>query len=252
MATTICHSCGDSVPVNAASQGTVIPCPSCGGALYVDEVTTQTRVSAATAEEIEGESRPCPMCGETLLVATQQCPSCGEILDDELSNAHEIYSDKNMLVMHRDAVLPDVCLKTNTRAEVTKTFKFSWHPWYYFMLCLGSPLLYVIVALIVRYTAKVELKFSRAYRNSLWMKMLITWAITIPTLVFGSQIVMSTLDPDSAALALVLLWVVGLIALILSAVDRSILPARISKHYVWLKGVSPKYLAALPEWSEPE
>jgi double zinc ribbon protein len=79
----------------------------------------------------------------------------------------------NVLVVPRDSVLPALCVKCgNTPNEPWVRITFSWHhPGYYFLII--SPIIYVIVALIVRKRIKVSIPLCKTHksirRKRLWI-----------------------------------------------------------------------------------
>jgi type II secretory pathway pseudopilin PulG len=71
----------------------------------------------------------------------------------------------NILVVPQNSILPDRCVKCgNTPVEPCVKITFSWHhPGYYFLLI--SPILYVIVALIVRKRIRLSIPLCEAHKS---------------------------------------------------------------------------------------
>src|SRR6476660_2337793 len=66
----------------------------------------------------------------------------------------------DMLVMHRLAPLPDICVKSNEPATRRLRRSLSWHHPAIFLLLLISPLIYIIVALILRKSATLYIPLT--------------------------------------------------------------------------------------------
>ncbi len=116
--------------------------------------------------------------------ATALDPKRANFLDVEIKPLH-VYAAGNNFVMPRDSILPSRCVKCgNPAAERWMTTTFSWHhPGYYFFII--SPILYVIVALIVRKRIKVAVPLCAAHRSirvkRLWIGgLLLVACIPIP------------------------------------------------------------------------
>jgi hypothetical protein len=105
-------------------------------------------------------------------------------LDSERVSSH-LCAVGNILVVPRGSILPARCVKCgNTPIEPWVRITFSWHhPGYYFLLI--SPILYVIVALIVRKTIKLSIPLCKAHksirRKRLWVgAILLVGCIPLP------------------------------------------------------------------------
>ncbi len=172
-----------------------------------------------------------------------------------------VWRDGSLLVMNKEAELPDRCLKCNEPANGWKLKKsLIWHnPMLYILLI--SPLIYVIVAVIVQKKAKLRVPLCQAHRRS--RRNLNLWALGLcflgPLLIVGVLVVaqeflqrlLSSHQNLFLSWGLVLLAVVMFPAGLIVAVIASqvVLPERIDNRYVWLKKVSPDLLAELPIWS---
>lgn len=159
----------------------------------------------------------------------------------------EIWRDNKVLVMTKGAVLPDRCLKCNAPAEGYRLRrKLSWHPSAYYLIILINLILYVIVALIVRYTAKAEFPLCPIHRRRRRWGIINGWLLALLgfATLFGGAV-----DNDHAGYYVfggLVLVVAGLVyGLVRSQIPR---PSKIDKSFVWLKGVSPRFLAELPNW----
>ena len=115
-----------------------------------------------------------------------------------------------MLVLHKQAPLPDICLKSNLPATRRLKRNLQWHHPAVYLALLVNLIVYVVVAMIVQKRAT-----------------LFIWGL----LLFLGGLIGGA--------------VVG-IAGLLSC--RLITPTRITDEYVWVKGVHPDYLDRLAIW----
>lgn len=163
-----------------------------------------------------------------------------------------IWRSEKLLVMHKNAQLPDRCIKTNQPAA-GKRFKATlyWHHPAIYLSILLSLLIYLIVALIVRrkaivYVGVTEKILRRRRRAILW-----GWLTGIAgaILFFVSASIQS--EPVMGVLMLLSLGLMlgGLIGGIARATLVGV--ERIDTDYIWIQGVSKEYLALLPEWKNP-
>ena len=156
-----------------------------------------------------------------------------------------VWQDGPLVVMTKTATLPDRCLKCNAPATYRLKRNLSWHPQWYYLIVLYNVIIYLIVALCVRWTAKVTYplctEHRRRRRNAIlvgWLTFLLGW----PVIVVG----VTTLGDYGwvGLLAGVALILFGLIY----GVNRSqvVSVKRINKHLVWLAKVNPDFRESLP------
>src|SRR5262249_2259953 len=138
------------------------------------------------------------------------------------------------LVMSKDAVLPYVCVKTNRPADDWLRRNLYWHNSWIYLLILISIWVYVIVALIVRQKATINVGLcrERIVRRR--------WTITGAWLavVLGTTMLfvgINVAQPGNSAWAAV---PAGLILVLAGAIvgafqARIVTPAKITKEYVW-------------------
>ncbi|MEO1295939.1 MAG: hypothetical protein AAFW75_09065 [Cyanobacteria bacterium J06636_16] len=167
-----------------------------------------------------------------------------------VSNSEGIWRSGNLLVMQRDAELPDRCIKTNQPAN-GRRFKATlyWHhPAIYFVLLINL-IVYLVVAIIVRKKATVyfgvtEETLRKRRRTILWSCSVGLAGIVLFFAAFSlqSESVMGTLVFLGFSLILG-----GLIGGIIKATLVRV--ARMEDEYIWLRGVNKDYLALLPEWN---
>jgi len=162
------------------------------------------------------------------------------------SNTEELWNDGKTLVMTHKATLPDRCIKCNQPAEGYRLKRhLVWHsPWLY-LLILIQILLYIIVALIVRKRATIEIGLCKKHRRIRKNSILINWLIFLlglAGLFLGLSLPNMTLLIVGVGLVLVSLVVS------LSQTITMVYPQRINNEYIWLRGVSKKFITEFPEF----
>jgi hypothetical protein len=166
--------------------------------------------------------------------------------DSHLTGEGGLWRDGPLLMIRKGTELPDRCVKCNGTAGGYRLKRtLSWHPSYWFLLVLVSPLIYIIVALCVRKTAKVAVGLCERHRSARRRAIAVGWLLSLAGI---GLIVLSGYDIPFLNLAGIGVLVGG----ILFGIIRSqvLVPKRIDQNFVWLKKVSPEYLAALPRFGE--
>ena len=163
-----------------------------------------------------------------------------------LSGKSDLWRDDNLLVIRKGAELPDRCLKCDEPAEGYRLRRsLSWHPPGWYLLILVTLILYIIVALCVRWTAKIAAPFCPRHRAQRRNAILFGW---LGALAGIGLIIFGVSSPDYAVSILVGVGLF-LLSLIFGVVFSQLLvPKRIDANFIWLKKVGPKFLADLPEW----
>lgn len=159
-----------------------------------------------------------------------------------------VWRSGDLMIMRVGATLPDRCVKTNLPADGQWVeLRLQWHHPLLYLVLLANLLIYLIVAHFVSKAVTVRVGISgqaiSSRRRTLW----VMWGLLIGGA--GLTLVASRSEQLS------FLIVAGLIAMILAAGvflwwTRVVVATRIEGDYVWMRGVHPDYLAALPEWRE--
>lgn len=155
------------------------------------------------------------------------------------------YAVGKRLIVPRDAVLPDRCVKcANPPAEPWLRKTFSWHhPGIYVLII--SPILYIIVALIVRKRVKLAVPLCDAHK-SIRRKRLWTAAVLllgcIPLPIWMAAYINNDAADAVAILLGVTMFIVGLVFLLYGSPLRA---TYIGPNSAEFAGASPKFLAAL-------
>ncbi|HKO61445.1 MAG TPA: hypothetical protein VJV03_09815 [Pyrinomonadaceae bacterium] len=209
----------------------------------------------------------CPQCGLVNLSTDATCRRCrlqlnsrtltsplpapGIVLEDgyvlpppPAIPGHGVWRDGAKLVMSRDAELPPRCVKCNVPTHLKLKRKLSWHHPALYLIILVALLIYLIIALIVRKSATIEIGLCDEHQAKRRRNVLITTALGIVGL-FG--FVLAAGFDDGIYL---LIGFVALIATLIYgiAVARVVAPAKIDDRFVWLTGVNKQYLSELPQW----
>lgn len=146
--------------------------------------------------------------------------------------------------MTKDALLPDRCVKCNAFTNNRLRRKFAWHHPAIYLLLVVAWLVYLIVAMIVRKRAIVDLglceEHSAKRRTSIW----ISWLLALGG-VAGFVIAIVANDGIPALIGVLMLLAAIVFAVITT---RVVYPSKIDDRFVWLKGFNAEYLNQLPQW----
>jgi hypothetical protein len=152
-----------------------------------------------------------------------------------------IWCSGKLIVIGRNATLPNRCVRCGAPAETRIRTRLAWHsPWLY--LLLVGPLLYVLVALVVRQTARVEIPLCGRHRRRRSRARWISFGILVACLPVGYAA--GVWDQAWLGWTAAFLAFIGLVAIALAA--RLLAPKRIDRDRLWLANASPKFLDLLP------
>jgi hypothetical protein len=155
-----------------------------------------------------------------------------------------VWRNNSVLVMTKEALLPNRCIKCNAPAEEQLKRRLTWHHPALYLLALASILIYVVVAMVVRKTATVNVGLCEQHSAVRKRNILITLALGFASIAsFVAAI--SFQDSNLAALGGLLLLVTAIYSIVTL---RVVVPTKIDNYFVWLKGVDANYLQQFPEW----
>ena len=203
-----------------------------------------------------GRFRTCDECGlarpESDLLpvgGATVCVACKDHAVEKLRGGIPVgrgrWRDGNRLVARDGHVLTDFCICCGG-APTGKPMKrvYQWHPPLIYIVLLISPLIYIIVALIVRRRLTLHLSACQPCRKRRRMKLAVGW------LVFFGSIAVAVLggahDRGWMIASGLLAWIVSCFWLALAA--RLLVPARIENQFGWFKRAPQSVVATLPEW----
>ena len=159
-------------------------------------------------------------------------------------NLPTIWRSKSVLVMTKQAPLPDRCVKCNAPTQQTLKRNLRWHHPALYILILGGFLLYVILSLVLSKSATINVGLCETHAAARKRDILITWILVL--LSFASFYFAATGEAMSLLLVGLALFFGGVIYGIVRS--RVVAPQKIDDHYVWLTGLSANYLEQFPEW----
>jgi hypothetical protein len=161
-----------------------------------------------------------------------------------------LWRQGDVMVMHKNAPLPDICLKSNRPATRRLKRSLSWHHPAVFLAILVHIILYVIIALIIRKTATIYIALTDEWFAIRRRRMTISLSLVGVSLVlFAAGCVLAANEVDWGVIFLPLSIVLGLGATIYGLVAcRLVWPKRMTDEYIWLKGVNPDFLSRLEIW----
>jgi hypothetical protein len=167
-------------------------------------------------------------------------------IDGEGEGEEGVWRDDKTLIMRKDALLPPRCLKCNEPTKLQLKRNLSWHPQLVYLVVLLNLIIYVIIALIVRKTAKVAYPLCAAHLSRRRKAIAIGWLVSllgIATMIVGGAAMSDNPAPAFVAGAVLLLG--GIFGGVLGA--QTVQLKKIDKLFVYLGKVDPAYLDALPE-----
>lgn len=180
------------------------------------------------------------------------CGQCKPVFFQRLkegvqAGASLLWRSGKVLVAKHDAVLPDRCVKCNAPATRRLPRKLYWHHPAVFLLILCSILIYLVVAIIVRKRANIDIGLCQAHFERRKRDILISWVAAL----LGIGMIVAAVMYESG-----LAGVGGAVVLIGSLVYAAVVtpmvsPKRIDREQVFLKGACKEFLEGLPEWTGP-
>jgi hypothetical protein len=169
---------------------------------------------------------------------------------------HGVWRAGDDVIMFKDGEFPDRCVKCNQPADGWRLKRsLSWHPQGYYLLLLISPVIYVIVALVVRKTAKVRFPLCDEHRRRRGRAIGSGWLLAlggVACMIIVPLISSAVVGPDDD------LWSVGGVlsgaALMLGGLIYGVLGSRVAstvridKRFVWLTNIIPEFVDSLPPY----
>src|SRR4051812_23147650 len=163
-----------------------------------------------------------------------------------------LWRQGKVLVMHKMAPLPPICVKSGQPATQWLKRHLQWHePWLALTILIGV-LIYVIIALIMTKRATIMIGLSDEWAARRKTRILVALVLALLGIGAGvAGVVLGSQGPGQEGwfglLVLALIVLIG-DALYAQYACRLVHPQRITDQYVWLKGVHPSFLDQLPLW----
>ncbi len=155
-----------------------------------------------------------------------------------------VWQQKNTLVMHKQATLPDRCVKCNNPANGRKlTKRYSWHHPAWALTILAGILIYAIVAMVVRKSVVLNLGLCDEHFSKRRVAIAVSWgliALSIAMIILGAANNLA-----GVALLGLPLFLAAVIYGVISANVISI--KKIDDQYVHMGRVNKDYMLMLPE-----
>jgi hypothetical protein len=155
-----------------------------------------------------------------------------------------VWRSGSKLVMSLGADLPPRCVKCNVPTHLRLKRRLTWHHPVLYILLFVAVLIYLIVAMILRKAATVNLGVCDEHLQKRRRDLGITWGLVLLGLL-GFVAAIWFYDGNYfliGALSFVVGLIYGLVAV------RLVTPAKIDERFVWLRGVNKEYLNELPQW----
>ena len=161
-----------------------------------------------------------------------------------------LWRQGTILVLHKMAPLPDICLLSNQPANRRLKRSMHWHHPAIYIALLISPIIYIILALILQKTATIHIGLTNEWYTRRRRRMLLAWSMALAgALLFGMGIAVGESSEGVAVAGVILGLLLALSGLIYGLIAcRLVTPQRITDQYVFIKGVHPDFLNRLEPW----
>jgi len=183
--------------------------------------------------------------------APQQGGYYSQQLPPKLSPFAGLWRDGHLLVMHKLAPLPEICVVSNEPTTLRIRRKLQWHhPLLVLTVFIGVPI-YIILALILTKRATIQLPLTEEWIARRQRRMIFAWAAGLLCVGLSvGGIVMAIQMDDPSYLFLLVLGIVGGLAALIGGVAAVglVAPKRMTDDYIWLKGIHPDFLDRLEQW----
>ena len=157
-------------------------------------------------------------------------------------NMPTIWRSKSALVMSKQALLPQRCVKCNAPTRQTLKRNLRWHHPAIYIAVLGSLLLYAILSMVLSKSATIHVGLCETHVAARKRDIIITWFLVL--LSFAGFYFAVVAEDITLVFVGALLFLGGVIYGIVRT--RVVAPQKIDDHYVWLTGVNTNYLEQFP------
>ena len=233
------------------------------GALVWKQGMEQWQPLATVRPETPGadpDLSTCTVCGKRVgadnlvdLLGHRACAACKPAVVQALregarpTGPHAIsaWREGKRVVTHDQVALPSRCLKCNRPVDgAPMKRKLYWHYPLFYLVLFISPIIYIILAIIVRRRASIDVYICAEHARRRRNFIIAAWSITavgIVTIVGGIAAQMGWV----AGLGFLLIVVAIGVGLFGASICRA---TRIKDKTVWLSGASREFLESLHPW----
>jgi hypothetical protein len=157
-----------------------------------------------------------------------------------------VWRDGKTLIMLKTARLPDYCIRCGVAANGSHlTRRLSWHHPALYLLIFAGLLIYAIVALIVRKSAKIDISLCQDHVRKHRTAVIAGWLVFLAGIAF----IVLAVAKESGGSALFGVLLVFASAISAATWAKVVTVKKIDDYYVWLKGIGESFLARLPSVS---
>ena len=147
------------------------------------------------------------------------------------------------VILAVDGALPPRCVKCNAPAELPiRKRTIYWHQPFWYLLVLLWVIVYVLVAIIVRRTAKIAPGLCTAHRKQRGGRIATAWAMWLASL--GALVLAIAYSSGTVAIGAAVLFLAAIIYG--SIMSRILWPVRMDATMTELRGAGPEFLDSLP------
>lgn len=161
-----------------------------------------------------------------------------------------IFRQGNVLIFHKQARLPDRCVKSNEPTTERLRRRLTWHHPLIYLVILANLLIYVIVALAVSKRADIMLPLSKPYKQRRIRNMMIAWTLVLCSI--ASLVAAAAFSSPGNSSPLPAIFAIGFPVLMITGAlwglfgCRVVYPKKIEKDFVYLAGCCPAFLDEFP------